>query len=214
MNHHIYYTALGDSLTAGISGLFKKGFVQKYASLLENHLQRPVIPHIFAKPRITSSYLLNMMRTNPEIYRSIYHSSVITITIGGNDLLQANRAYNKTKDFRVFEKAYYTYYENITKIIQLIQSIKKQSNDSEYVIQFIGVYNPFPNLPYGDHWVHQFNSLLASFSNENIIYVDVHSPFSQYGKKVLSLGIHPNGKGYEVMANQLFQSLNTDRDTS
>lgn len=206
MQSKIVYTALGDSLTLGVGAYFSKGFVQRYERIIAEKFKLPVITNVFAKPRIPSMELLHML-TNDVVRQSIKQANIITISIGGNDLLRANKQYKKTKNPRVFEEAEYYFYRNIREILFEIRYIKECISNCPYIIQLIGLYNPYQKLSYSDYWVNRFNQILYSHTNTNIYYIDLHYIFTHYNHRVLPLGIHPNGNGYSIIANELGKSL-------
>ncbi|WP_163970984.1 GDSL-type esterase/lipase family protein [Oceanobacillus halotolerans] len=199
------YTALGDSLTVGTGSYFQNGFVPRYKHMLEQHYQVPVRLLKHAKPRITSIELLNFL-SNPNVQQAIYESTIITVTIGGNDLLQANKLFSKKRDPYVFNQAYEHFYQNLNSILNDIKSIKSLGN-MPYMVQIIGLYNPYPQIPYSDFWVLQFNTAIQSMVSNNVQFIDIQPIFKNYGKKALSFGIHPNKTGYQLIAEGLFTSL-------
>ncbi|SDZ19776.1 Lysophospholipase L1 [Evansella caseinilytica] len=207
MRPAIVYTALGDSLTLGSGALLSKGFVERYTDILRQTFHRPVVTHVHAQRRITSGQLLHMI-SNPFVRQDIYQADIMTITIGGNDLLQANRRFLRTNDQAEFENAYYMYCGNLKKILDEIRMIK-QKRHSTYIIQLIGLYNPYPSLSYSDYWVCRFNQAMQSMAGNGILYVDTFTVMTGGGKNVLSFGIHPNGNGYQLFASQLAHSLRT-----
>ncbi|MDQ0257025.1 lysophospholipase L1-like esterase [Evansella vedderi] len=206
MQSNIIYTAIGDSLTVGVGAYLSTGFVKRYEKLIYQKLQAPVITRVFAKPRIHSSQLLQMF-SNPELQRSIQQSNIITISIGGNDLLKANRKYKKSKDPKIFEEAENIFYHNVRQMLFEIQYLKEYDYSRPYIIQLIGLYNPFPKISYSDYWVNRFNHVLYSFTGNNIYFTDIHYLFKHYNKRVLPIGIHPNGNGYQIVANELAKTL-------
>ncbi|ADU29617.1 GDSL-type esterase/lipase family protein [Evansella cellulosilytica] len=202
----INYTALGDSLTVGAGSLTKAGFVEQYSTLLQYNFRLPVRTQTFAKRGIPSATLLHMIYSTPQIRQSIFHADIITISIGGNDLLQANKKFKKVNNQIVFQEAYDIYQKNIQAIVQEIKKIKATSN-KKYTIQFIGLYNPLPQLHYSNYWVQAFNQFLHSLQSEHVKYVDLYYNFRQQGKSVLQFGIHPNGRGHSIIANSLVYSI-------
>ncbi|MCD8510609.1 MAG: GDSL-type esterase/lipase family protein [Bacillus sp. (in: Bacteria)] len=206
MQSKLVYTALGDSLTLGVGAYFSSGFVQRYAKLIEDRFKVPVITNVFAKPRIPSMELLHML-TNHTVRHSIKQANIITISIGGNDLLQANKRYKKTKNPYLFEEAEYYFYRNIREILFEIQYIKECISHCPYVIQLIGLYNPMPKLSYSDYWINRFNQILYAQTSSTVQYIDLHYIFTHYNHRVLPIGIHPNGKGYGIIANELGRKL-------
>lgn len=85
----LLYTALGDSIGAGYSANPGKGYVnliynylkvqKRYSGLQLNNL---------SVPGITTTDLLGALQTNSAAQASITNSSIITLSIGGNNLLQ------------------------------------------------------------------------------------------------------------------------------
>ncbi|WP_078553994.1 GDSL-type esterase/lipase family protein [Bacillus alkalicellulosilyticus] len=200
----IRYVALGDSLTEGVGAYFSSGYVFRYRHYIERMFKRPVFPTVFAKSRITSGQVLRSL-AQPEIKKAIHEASVITITAGGNDLLQAYRLYKKTNDRSYVLYALSTLQKNISLIISEIHAIK--ANDPYYIVRLIGFYNPYPSSPYTDYWVRMSNQMLTRFSQGPVQFIDIYPEFTLYGKSVLSFGgIHPNGKGYQIIADKLHQA--------
>lgn len=200
------YTALGDSITAGVGAYVSSDFTKHYARMLQNYYRTSVKRKVNAKRRTTSSELQQMLQS-PPIQRDISHADLITITIGGNDLLQANRGFERTRDSAILENAVKQYEQHMKMIIATIESTKGYTQ-SPYLIQLIGLYNPYPEIPYSAYWIHQFNQVLHSMSSQHIQYVDLQSIFSYYGKDVLFLNhIHPNARGHYLIAQQLMDSF-------
>ncbi|MBU9714136.1 SGNH/GDSL hydrolase family protein [Evansella tamaricis] len=209
MYHWLYYTALGDSISAGVGTYLRSGFVGSYKQKLEQHLRVPVQAQTYAKPKITSSQLVYFLR-DPRVRLDIAKSHIITINIGGNDLIQANKQFKRQQDPRIFEQAINTLKQNIQIIIDEIGSIKKSSHfTTPYLIQVIGLYNPYPKLTYSEYWITAINNTLSEMTQtkENTVFVDIHSIFQFNGKGILSFGgIHPNGKGHDIIAHELLTS--------
>ncbi|HEU5139536.1 MAG TPA: GDSL-type esterase/lipase family protein [Bacillales bacterium] len=204
-NKPLLYTAIGDSLSVGTGSFLAPGFEKRYAALAEHQLHHPVQIQIFAKNGATSADILHRLRSK-KVHKSIYESSIITITAGGNDLIQAYRAYSKTRMVYVFEQAIRQFSENLSNIMQYIYSVKS-SDTHLFMIRLVGLYNPFPHIQGSDYYVQSFNRHLQHFSGSNTSIADIYYPFRRYGKKLLSIdGLHPNGKGYQVIANVLNQT--------
>lgn len=203
-DYPLIYTAIGDSLSVGTGSLLAPGFEKRYAKLTEQAIQQTVKVNIFAKNGATSGDILQRVYED-NVRTGIYHASIITITAGGNDLIHAAREYAKTQQPYLFEQAIYQFSINLSNIMQEIYTIKA-SVSVPFIIRLVSLYNPFPSLQGSDYYVQSFNNHLQSFSNANTKIADIFYPFKQYGKKVLFLdGLHPNGKGYQVIAEVLYQ---------
>lgn len=200
------YTALGDSITAGVGAYVRSNFTKHYAKMLQIHTRSPVHRKVNAKRGATSGELHHMLQS-PSYQKNILSAHLITITIGGNDLLQANRAFEKTRDPAILEKAVNQYEQHMRMIVETIERLKG-APQTPYLIQLIGLYNPFPEIPYSAYWIQQFNQTLHSMSSQHIQYVDLQSIYGNYGKDVLFMNhIHPNARGHYLIAQQLMDSL-------
>ncbi|GAE25498.1 lipase/Acylhydrolase with GDSL-like motif in BtlB locus [Halalkalibacter wakoensis JCM 9140] len=196
---HFTYTALGDSLTVGVGALLSSGFVKRYAKMIETTYQIPVSLRIKAKPGMNSSQLLQTLSSS-HIKKAIAQADLITITIGGNDLLQAYRNKNQP---HALEQSVHLFVYNLSQILQKIALIKSFS-PRPYKVQLIGLYNPIPFHPYSAYFVQKFNHVLRRFSSGPVSYVDVYDPFQSNGTKLLAGDFHPNNRGYQIIANRAF----------
>ncbi|WP_017187630.1 GDSL-type esterase/lipase family protein [Alkalibacillus haloalkaliphilus] len=205
MEEDLFYRALGDSLTVGIGSYFNRGFVSRYAQMAVEQLNRPVRTEVFAKNRMTSGQLRTMIH-DQHVRSRLMHSNIVTITVGGNDLIQANRMFLRTYNPIVFEHAEQQLYENLLYILYEIQ-ILKWLYPTSYFIRLIGLYNPYPQLGYSQFWINRFNDVLRSLQTDHIRYVDILPHFSDGGRNLLAFGsVHPNRNGYNLIAKQLVNS--------
>ncbi|TFB14592.1 hypothetical protein E3U55_13255 [Filobacillus milosensis] len=199
MNDFIVYKGIGDSLTVGIGNYFSKGFVNRYAQRTVETLQIPVRTEVFAKNKITSADLLYRIQ-DEKVQSRLMTANIITITIGGNDLLQANREFTRTFIPGVFDEATFSFYRNMLAVLAEIRFLKSL-HPTPYIIRLIGLYNPFPHLSYSDFWVQRFNDILLSFEDDHIAFVDIYPYFIYGAEHLLNFGgLHPNKYGYEIIA--------------
>lgn len=203
MSKSLNYVALGDSLTVGSGAGLSRGFVKRYASLSERTLNNRIFVDIFAKNGMRSKELVALIKTDPYVREKIANANMITITIGGMDLLDTNRLIHKSSNFQLFQGTIDDVYHNLKIILAEIQSLKIRYV-SPYFIRIIGVYNPYPNLHYSNYWVNQFNNKVRSLCNNNLVhFVDI-SPIFQYRPELLSIDrLHPNRTGYRYIADQV-----------
>ncbi|MGV3489074.1 MAG: GDSL-type esterase/lipase family protein [Tuberibacillus sp.] len=203
-NHPLHYTALGDSITVGIgSDLFNPGFVGRYANDAARTLQAPVYTKNFARSGATSGEIFGSLYI-PVICDSLQRSDIVTLTAGGNDLIDAAQIYFMDQDeqklFFALEKAM----NNIKAMIERIHFLHNPDHH-RYLMRMLNLYNPFPSIPQADLWIHRFNSHLNEYAHyPHIGIADIHSAFLGREQELLN-GIHPNDRGYEVIANVLHQ---------
>ena len=89
----VLYTALGDSIGFGLFAPIGDGYVPTYDRLVEADSGVNVNRVNLCVPGWTSSDLLNAIRGNLIFRLSVATSAIVTVNIGGNDLLGARRAY-------------------------------------------------------------------------------------------------------------------------
>lgn len=197
------YCALGDSLTVGVgSTFFVKGFITRYLYLTRQTLKRPIAPVVFGKIGATSADIANSLNY-PTIIEGIKRSEIITITAGGNDLIDAAQNFLQTKNEKEFLVALDNCNKNLTTIVERIKSIKR--DHPSYIIRMINLYDPFSDIPGTDKWVEAFNRSIERHSQSPIIKVaNIHDLFA--GKEEMLLAndhIHPNDHGYAIIADAL-----------
>ena len=199
--HHPFYryVALGDSLTAGIgSDLFSPDFVDRYAGKASALLQKRVIIDKFARSGATSGEILASLDI-PVICETLKASDIVTLTAGGNDLIDAAELFlidqNEDRLFNALESAIIT----IKKIMERIHDLHHPKHN-RYIMRILNLYNPFPNIPQAEPWLQKFNSHLNEYARyPHIEVADIYGAFNGKQRELLR-GIHPNDQGYEVMA--------------
>ncbi|PTY73831.1 hypothetical protein B5V88_16615 [Heyndrickxia sporothermodurans] len=199
----IRYCAIGDSLTVGIgSDIFSKGFITRYVYLTRQALNTRVHPAVFGKTGATTGDILKSLN-HPFLYKGIKEADIITITAGGNDLIDAAKQFLQDKKEEDFFIALEKGKRNLEDIIKRLTDIKQ--NDQRYIIRMMNLYNPFPEIKGVDKWVEAFNHNIESLTKSPLIKVaDIHHLFMGKEQEVLSSDhIHPNHRGYCLIANAL-----------
>jgi lysophospholipase L1-like esterase len=203
--HHqkpYHYVAIGDSLTVGLGAdLFAPGFVGRYAKDAATALQRPVIINKFAKSGATSGEILGALHA-PMVSEAVRTSDIITITAGGNDLIDAAEIYLINQNEKNLFLALETAIQNIKAMVDHIHFLHNPDHH-QYIIRILNLYNPFPNIPQANQWLQRFNAHLAEYTRfSHIKIADIYSAFQGRQSNLLH-GIHPNDRGYEVIADKL-----------
>ena len=200
----LLYCAIGDSLTVGVgTDLFSPGFVGRYHQSLEQTLKHPVVVKKIARNGATSADILNAVKL-PLHQEFIQSSEVITLTSGANDLIQAGERFLIEKNVSLLFQAMNTAIENIEKIIECLHSYHL-AKSHPFILRLQNLYNPFSQFPEADQWIEQFNArLLAHTTYPNTKLADIHTAFEgKQNQLLVPGGVHPNDKGYEVIANTL-----------
>ncbi|MDR7072339.1 GDSL-type esterase/lipase family protein [Fictibacillus barbaricus] len=199
-------TAIGDSLTVGVGApLLGKGYVGRYVSFTEELFNKQILVNNFAITGLTSKEILNSLR-DKKVIRSIRKSKMILITAGGNDLIQAGIKYLLTFEENPLYEALNNCKKNINKIFKFIFKIKRNSKEP-FLVRICSLYNPYSNFQPAVKWVNLFNKYIKTFEKFPCVKVgDLYDAFKGREKELVSFDtVHPNKKGYQVIAVVLYE---------
>jgi lysophospholipase L1-like esterase len=228
----VIYTGLGDSLAFGLFAPIGDGYVLQYGRNFQTDTGINVTTINTGIPGWTSSDLLDAVQGNFLLRVSILTSSVITLDIGGNDLLGARGSYGDrtcggADNQDCLRATLATFKSNWNAILAEILSLRSTNNT---VIRAMDVYNPFVNEDRGrDTWPNDqgndfqvskvyldaINNHIALTSAANNIpcarvYQSFNGPNGDRDAREQDLiafdGLHPNGRGHSRIAG-LFRGL-------
>jgi len=196
------YLALGDSITAGYGVESPFSFPNVYANFLRRH--NPDLSMLnLGVNGLTTSGLLNLLKTNRVFRHSVSQASLITLTIGSNDLLRLIGNSNhpiKTSQLPIIRG-------NMSKtLVQIGQEVRHLNPLA--TVKVATLYNPLPAGPY----IHYYAQVQGIIDNTNAMYimwakrygfVVVNLDREIKGKESLFIGedhAHPNAAGYRIIA--------------
>lgn len=209
------YAALGDSITYGYTAGDENS---RYVARIQSSLSKQQAVNVFlhAKPGWTSKQLLKSAERVPDVIWA--EARLITILIGGNDLLRAVPWLiegNTARIMRIAEKVR----DNVAELVHLIKR-------PHSTILLATLYNPFPNSLLAEEYTEAINKSLRMIAQrEKVHLADVRKHFFRresefidgyrHGKlrdmRIRGNPIHPNDTGHEAIA-QVF--LRTYRRTA
>ncbi|AJS59284.1 GDSL-type esterase/lipase family protein [Paenibacillus sp. IHBB 10380] len=196
-----HYTAIGDSLTVGYGALPGNGFVPVYRRLAEYHFQTFVACDNLGINGLTTQGQYDLISRNLSFRQSLQRSDIITLSIGGNDLIRAAKLLGATSQH--FNKALSECQANFGRIIKGLYHIKRNTNQS-YIIRVIGLYNPLPQVVEASYYVQQFNQYIERYQSRTLAVANIYPLFHGRERELLSLDhVHPNSRGYRIIADQL-----------
>ncbi|MEK3734501.1 MULTISPECIES: GDSL-type esterase/lipase family protein [Paenibacillus] len=198
-----HYTAVGDSLTFGFGAMPGSGFVSLYRRMAEVKLKRFVAHENLGINGLTAKELNERLMQAAAFRYHLQQAQIITLSIGGNDLIRAVKSSGGRPTREVLDAALYRCQHHVAEIIGKIQRLKS-AEGKPYYMRVIGLYNPYPAWSEAVEYVVRFNRFLFAMEHDYFRVADVYSLFAGRERELLSIdGIHPNGSGYRVIALQL-----------
>jgi len=192
---HTRYMAMGDSLAAGYGAIpATEGYVYLlYRSGVFDTISNTLFCNA-GVPGATSSDIL--AHQVPQAIQN-FHPGVITITVGGNDLLRIMEGADPAAVLQEFQN-------NLVQIFLALKSAPELQNTRIYISNLYSI----PEIPASEYVVPVFNQIVAGVAaNFGVTVADVYSTFK--GKSGLLLverhgadqyQVHPTNAGYRVMA--------------
>ncbi|SRR5579884_2978071 len=180
------YMALGDSLTAGQGALPQtKGYVYLlYRWQVFNTLPNTILNNAGVSGATSQMVLDHQVPQAIEAFQP----TVITITVGGNDLLSILDGADATTVLANFQA-------NLTKIFQSLRTALPQTQ-----IYINNLYT-VPDIPGSEQVVVLFNQILEGVAAAyNVPVADVFSAFAGKRGLIHPNSVHPTNAGYRVMA--------------
>lgn len=201
---HISHLAIGDSVIRGYGVADNKNLVYLFSNKLGNETQKQVDLKNEGINGITSGELKELVLEG-RYDNEIKNSEIVTINVGGNDILHAAAKGNFQNVFHTFNQIQTTFASNLTDIADWIKS--KNPNAT---IVFLELYNPLSST---DRLYSLADQLLPNW-NLKIYEVASHYPNSIViettkainDKKLNNLssdGVHPNTNGYSAISEQM-----------
>jgi lysophospholipase L1-like esterase len=210
------YTALGDSITAGYNAPRRRGYAHRLTKRLK-HQGLPAKLYTICKKGWTSGDLLQASAW-PWARRAIRNAHLITVYVGGNDLIFAHVKYLLTRNPKVFSQTITVYGNNLQ---HLYKQIRRLSSAPVYALN---LYNPFPFSALPNTWVPALNQMTADVSAHwDITVVNIHELFQgtepllidgyqtgrleNYVPIISKNPVHPNERGHEQIAQVLWETV-------
>ena len=215
----IYYVALGDSLAQGYPYHLQKKS-SSYSDNISKELNTLKQLNInvnytnYGTSGFTSSDLLKQI-SKPNVAQNLSKSNIITLNIGGNDVLKVltTRGIN---DYKSIFESVDNYYDNLIEIFTILRTLNPNAK-----IYISSVFNPAsPNsktLSYekSQYLTSYINKIIKNTSSPyNVKVINIESVFisHEYGtpNSWFYDQIHPNEHGYLEMSKPFISSIEHD----
>lgn len=206
----IEVVGLGDSLTQGVGDELMRG---GYLGRLQQHFSQyngieDVLLTNTAKRGRRSDQLLKMLK-NGEIDHQIRKANIITLTIGGNDIMKVVKKDLFNLKVEAFEKELDKFERNYDQILQEIREI-----NSTAPIIIMGLYNPITIVTDEesefDLILNDWNEAIQEMANSdrNACFVPIDHLFVTNTNLVYHTDFfHPNSKGYQLVLEEIVNTM-------
>ena len=216
------YVAIGDSLTEGVGDQTNQGgFIPLLSNAISEISDVNVVSQNFGVAGNTSTQIYKRMTKEKKIQSAIKKADVITITVGGNDVMKVIRTQLTNLTENSFEKPAQTYQKQLTEIFDFIRD-----NNPNAQVYVLGIYNPFYlNFPditemqdVIDHWNQATQEMVME--QKKMYFVPINDLLSQGvdGNRGVTSSdgdiqtitndalfeedhFHPNNIGYQIMSD-------------
>lgn len=138
---------MGDSLTYGVGDQTNKGgYVHLIKEKIEKKESIKVVTKNYGKTGDRSDQILARLLTKKNIQKDIKNANVITMTVGGNDLMQVmEKNFSSMADDNmqpVVEKSAKNYQSNLQNLIGKVRSLNKKAPIFYlvYIIHFMYIF--------------------------------------------------------------------------
>ncbi|WP_270993137.1 SGNH/GDSL hydrolase family protein [Listeria seeligeri] len=210
--------AMGDSLTEGVGDEDKNG---GYVGIIPDELEEESnVPSVK-----TSNYgvsgnkitqLEKRLKTNKTFQQDVKNANVITITIGGNDVMAILQSRLLDVDVADFTKANKNFQQELENLLTDIRSYNKNA-----AVFLMGIYNPYTTY-FSD--IKEFDEVIANWNKasektvqkyDNVYFVPIAKVLENRDKSnkdkpnpLLSDDyFHPNYQGYEKISTELDKAI-------
>ena len=195
------YLALGDSITVGYGVGSSFTFPMLYTAFLRRHY--PGLRLInFGVNGLTTGGLLNLLKFNRCLRSSVSQASLLTVTIGSNDLLGIIRNTDRPVDTSTLPLIFNKMGENLAHIGEEVRRLNPSAT-----VKVATLYNPLPRditqcYVQVQGFIDNANAIIVALAKRKgftVIYLDREFR----GKEQLLIGpdhVHPNVTGYQVIA--------------
>ncbi|PFK45932.1 lipase [Bacillus cereus] len=205
-NDSFYHLVLGDSLAKGY-GSTQGGFAELASKQIEEIIHKPIKVENLGVNGLTTDRLVQKIQAE-EVQQKIKEANIITINIGGNNLFRLNRDVGVIDGIKMLNKEKAHFEADVKSIVKTVRTLNPNA-----LLILSELYNPLQLddsiASYADMFLDGWNDAVYSISKENqpSIVLPIRKLISNDKKDLLYDQVHPNDKGYEIIARALTKQV-------
>ncbi|MEH7086888.1 GDSL-type esterase/lipase family protein [Neobacillus drentensis] len=204
----IHHLAIGDSIIRGVGAPKDENFVSLFSKKLAEQTSKKIVTQNEGINGITSSEL-NDLVLEGRFDESIKQSNIITINVGGNDILQLAKGQDIRSVIQGYDQLKTNFSKNLTNITTKITMLNPNAT-----IVFLELYNPLsPNdqlYPLADKMLPKWNLNIYEAANKVPGSIVIETTKVINGDHLQNLspdGVHPNVAGYTAISEQMIDQF-------
>ncbi len=210
----VIYLAVGDSFALGENpyGEIAYGYSDYLSRYLEENHHLKLYTKKFATKDARIKDIYQDILLNKKVYlndrtislkASLREASVITLSIGANDIISK---INMTNPVIYNEKLENKIVQDVVEELEVLLKEMKKYNKNIIVV---GYYNLYPNKEKYNTIFKKVNDAYSKLvASENLIYIDIYHDFPYNETLTNPFSIYPNVKGYEFIYKKIINHLN------
>ncbi len=205
-HQQLYHLVLGDSLAKGY-GSQQGGYAGIASHELQEKTKKEVYVDNVAVNGLMTDGLLYMLESE-EIQQKIEKADIITISIGGNNLLRLNKNMGILEALNAVNDEKKNYQKDMEQILAMIRS-----HNEHAVIVLSELYNPLKLedsvASYASVFIDRWNKTVYTLAKEHepAVVLPVQKLLQDETDKLLYDKVHPNDKGYARIADSFVKLL-------
>ncbi|MBT2696187.1 hypothetical protein J7E79_01900 [Bacillus sp. ISL-40] len=200
----IHHLAIGDSIIRGVGAGKNENFGSLFSSKLAEQTAKQIEFQNQGINGITSSELNDLVQEG-RFDESIKQSDIVTINVGGNDILRMANGQNFRTVIQSYDQLQTTFSKNLSDITSRITKL-----NPKVTIVFLELYNPLsPDdqlYPLADKMLPKWNVNIYEVAHKVPGSIVIETTKVINGDHLQNLspdGVHPNLAGYTAISEQM-----------
>ncbi|WP_160718823.1 GDSL-type esterase/lipase family protein [Bacillus sp. USDA818B3_A] len=204
----LHHLALGDSIIRGVGADQTENMVTQFSTSLSEQTDKKIDFDNQGISGITSGELNGLVQ-NGQFDESIKQADIITINVGGNDVLKAADGLDFESVFDTYDQLQSTYTKNLASITSRVVELNPNAT-----IVLLELYNPLSpdNQMYSlaDQLLPKWNVHIYEVADKLPSSIVIETTKVINGEHLQNLsadGVHPNEAGYTAISEQMIYQL-------